>query len=109
MKGNNVVVNRESMDELADCILKNTDLISTAISMHFHNDEYAAFIEGKLSEIQYYMGKAYNPELLELKRRARMYYQKWLGLKDTDKSTSNAVYLEYMTLKCSIDLMEIPF
>ena len=109
MKGNNIVVSRESMDELADCIEKNTGLISTAITMHFHNDEYAAFIEGKLSEIQYYMSKAYNPELLELKRQARTYYQKWLSLKDFDKSTANAVYIEYMQLKCKIEFMEIPF
>lgn len=105
----NVMVNKESMDELADCIQKNIDLISTAITMHFPDDEYAAFIDGKLLEIQYYMGKAYNPELLELKRQARSYYQKLLCLKDTDKNTANAVYLEYLTLKCKIDSMEIPF
>lgn len=109
MKGNNIVVSKESMDELADCIDKNTDFISTAITMHFHNDEYGAFIEGKLSEIQYYLNKTYNREMLELKRQAKIYYQKWLSLKDFDKNTANAVYIEYMQLKCKIDLMEIPF
>ena len=36
-------------------------------------------------------------------------YQKWLSLKDTDKSTANAVYIEYLELKCKIDDIEIPF
>lgn len=105
----NIMVSKESMDELADCIQKNTDLISTAITMHFADDKYAAFIAGKLSEIQYYIKRAYNPELMELKHQSRIYYQKWLSLKDTDKSTANAVYLEYLTIKCRIDPIEIPF
>ena len=97
------------MDELAHCIDKNISLISTAITMYFPNEKHGAIIEEKLSEIQYYLNKAYNGELLELKRQVKIHYQKWLSLKDSDKNTANAVYLEYMQLKCKIDLIKIPF
>ena len=105
----NILVNKEHLDNLHGCIERNIDFTSTAINMHVHNEELAAVLEEKFREIQYYLNQAYNPELVELKRRSRIYYQKWLSLKDTDKSTANAVYLEYLTLKCKIDTIEIPF
>ena len=105
----NILVNKEYLDDLHRCIERNIDFTSTAITVDMHNDELTAKLEEKFMEIKYYLNRAYNPELVELKRQARLYYQKWLGLKDTDKSTANAVYLEYMALKCKIDAIEIPF
>lgn len=105
----NILVNKEHLDNLHECIQKNIDFASTAINMHLHNNKVTAVLEEKFREILYYLNQAYNPELVELKRQARIYYQKWLSLKDTDKSTANAVYLEYMVLKCKIDDIEIPF
>jgi len=105
----NIIVNKEYLDDLVSNAHENISFISTAITMYIHEDELAGVLEEKLKEIMYYINRAYNPELVELKRQARMYYQKWLHLKDTDKNTAEAVYLEYMKLKCKIELMEIPF
>lgn len=105
----NILVNKEHLDNLHECIEKNIDFASTAINMHMYNNKVTAVLEEKFREILYYLNQAYNPELLELKRQAKIYYQKWLSLKDTDKNTANAVYLEYMVLKCKIDDIEIPF
>lgn len=105
----NILVNKEHLDNLHECIERNIDFTSAAINMYVHNDELAAVLEEKFREIRYYLNQAYNPELVELKRQSRIYYQKWLSLKDTDKNTANAVYLEYLTLKCKIDSIEIPF
>ncbi len=104
-----IMLNKEDMDDLHGCIEKNIEFTTSIIHHYVHNDELAAVIEEKFGEILYYLNKAYNPELVELKRQSRIYYQKWLALKDKDKSTSNAVYLEYMKLKCKIIEMEIPF
>lgn len=105
----NILVNKEHLDNLHECIQRNIDFASTAVNMHMHDSKAAAVLEEKFREIHYYLNQAYNPELLELKRQARIYYQKWLSLKDTDKNTANAVYLGYLTLKCKIDAIEIPF
>jgi hypothetical protein len=103
------LVNKEHLDNLHECIEKNIDFASTAISMRLHNDKVAAVLEEKFREILYYLNQAYNPELLELKRQARLYYQKWLSLKDTNACTANAVYIEYLLLKHKIDEIEMPF
>lgn len=105
----NILMNKEHLDNLHECIERNIDFTSTAINMYVHNDKLAAVLEEKFREILYYLNQAYNPELAELKRQSRIYYQKWLSLKDTDKNTANAVYLEYLALKCKIDDIEIPF
>lgn len=102
-------MNKEHLDNLHETIQKNIDFASTAINMYVHTEEIADVLEEKFREILYYLNQAYNPELVELKRQSRIYYQKWLSLKDTDKNTANAVYLEYLTLKCKIDAIEIPF
>ena len=72
------------------------------------DDELESVIEGKLQEILYFINRAYNPELVELESQFRVYYQKWLSLKDTDEKTANAIYLEYMALKFKIDARVIP-
>lgn len=105
----NILVNKECLDNLHECVERNIDFTSTAINMYVHNDELAAKLEEKFMEIKYYLKLAYNPELVDLKRQARLYYQKWLSLKDTDKSTANAVYIEYLIIKTKIDAIEIPF
>lgn len=105
----NIMINKEHLDNLHECIEKNIDFASTAITMHLRNAKVAAVLEEKFREILYYLNQAYNPELVALKRQARLYYQKWLSLKDSDKSTANAVYIEYLALKCKIDEIEIPF
>jgi hypothetical protein len=105
----NVMVNKEHIEDLHRCIEKNIDFTANIINNYVHNDELAAVLEEKFREILFYLDRAYNPELVELKRRARMYYQKWLGLKDKDKNTANTVYLEYLKLKYKITEMEIPF
>lgn len=105
----NIMVNKEYLDDLVTNIKENTDFISTAVNYFIHENELVVIIVGKLNEILYYINRVYNPELVELKRQSRIYYQKWLGLKDTDKNTAEVVYLEYMKLKCKIEAMETPF
>ena len=105
----NILVNKEHLDNLHECIEKNIDFASTAINMRLHNDKVAAVLEEKFREILYYLNQAYNPELIELKRQSRIYYQKWLSLKDTNAGTANAVYIEYLLLKHKIDEIEMPF
>lgn len=105
----NVMVNKEYIEDLHRCIEKNIDFSTNVINNYVHNDELAAVLEEKFREILYYLDRAYNPELVELKRQSRMYYQKWLGLKDKDKNTANVVFLEYMKLRYKILEMEIPF
>lgn len=105
----NILVNKEYLDELVINAQENISFISAAVNLLVPGDELAGLINQKLNEILYYIKRAYNPELVELKRQARAYYQKWLCLKDTDKNTAEAVYLEYMKLKCKIKLEEIPF
>jgi len=105
----NIMVNKEYMDDLVANTQENVSFITTAVNFHIHEDELVSVIEGKLNEILFYINRAYNPELVELKRQSRIYYQKWLNLKNTDENTAKAVYLEYMKLKCRIEAMEIPF
>lgn len=105
----NIMVNKEYLDELVVNAQENIGFISTAVNMHIHNDELGAIIYEKLNGIMYFINKVYNPELVELKRQSRIYYQKWLQLKNNDENTAKVVYLEYMKLKCRIDFMEVPF
>ena len=44
-----------------------------------------------------------------LKSQPKKHYRKWLTIKDIDKNTANAVYMEYLMLECKINDIEIPF
>jgi len=103
------MINKEYLDDLTRYARENVDFISTAITIHISDDELESVIEEKLQEILYFINRAYNPKLVELKQKSRMFYQKWLSLKETDKNTANAVYLEYLALKFKIETIEIPF
>lgn len=104
-----VMLKKEHVEDLCRCIEKNIDFTSTLINTYVHDDEFAKALEGKFREILYYFNRAYNQELMELKRRTGLYYKKWLMLKDTDKETSNAAYLKYLKLKRKVAVMKIPF
>jgi len=105
----NVMLNKEYVEDLCLCIEINIDLTSSLINTYVHDDELAAELEEKFREILYYFNRAYNPELVELKRQTRIYYKKWLRLKDTDQKKATAVYLKYLKLKRKVTVMEIPF
>ena len=105
----NIMINKEYLDDLTKYARENINFISTAIAMHIFNDELESVIDEKLQEILYFINRAYDSELVELERQFRVYYQKWLSLKDADEKTANEIYLEYMALKFKIDAMVIPF
>lgn len=105
----NMMVDKDALEDLYRCTVKHTSLISTVVCQHIQNDELVGFIEGKLNDIVYLLNRVYNPELLNLKQRARLHYQKWLALKDKEPHTANAVYLEYLMIKTQINTIEFPF
>ncbi len=104
----NKVVNQEYLTDLADCIERNTDYLSMAILMHIHDSKLKDAMEEKLFEMKWYLKQLYDPELDTLKKQARMYYKKWLALKDSDEKTAAHVYIEYLKTQCKIKLMDIP-
>ncbi len=104
-----ILLNKDSMDELYQCVEENIDLMGTAIHMHIFDDSLINFFEYKLNAILYCMKRAYNLELIELKKSARLHYQKWISLKNSEPVTANAVYLEYLQIKSKIEEIEIPF
>lgn len=106
MESLKVMVDKEALGNLYERTEANLDYALSALNFCVHDDGIKAKLNEKFNEILYYLGQVYNPELTELKRRARTYYQKWLNLKDKDKSTAAAVYLEYVALKCKIDCFE---
>jgi|JFJP01.1.fsa_nt_gi hypothetical protein len=104
----NMMVNKDDLEDLYQCTVKHTSLISTVVCQNIRNDELVGFIEGKLNDILYLLNKVYNPDLLNLKQQARLYYQKWLALKDKEPKTANAVYMEYLQMKAQINTIEFP-
>lgn len=104
-----VLLKKEYVEDLYRCLETNMDAAYSIIDNYVHDDELAAALEEKFRDILYYLNRAYNPELVALKRRTRLYYKRWLSLKDVDKLTSNAVYLKYLKLKRKVTAMEIPF
>lgn len=100
------MVDKEALEALYERTEANLDFALSALNFCVHDDGVKTKLDVKFREILYYLGQVYNPELAELKRQARIYYQKWLNLKDKDKSTAAAVYLEYVALKCKIDNFE---
>jgi len=104
-----ILVNKEYLDDLLTCIERNIDFSSRLIDTYIHNDELAAALEEKFREIQYYLNRAYNPELAALKHLSNIYYQEWLSLKNKDLNAASAVLLEYTKLICRIEELEIPF
>lgn len=104
-----IQLEKESLDDLYRCIEKNISFISTAINEYLEVKELVGVIEYRFDEIRYYLNKVYNLELIDLKKQSRAFYQKWLILKDKDKDTANAAYLEYIKIKCKIDSIENPF
>ena len=104
----NMMVNKEDLEDLYQCTVKHTSLISSVVCQNIRNDELVGFIESKLNDILYLLNKVYNPELLNLKQQARLYYQKWLALKDKEPKTANAVYMEYLQMKAQINTIEFP-
>ena len=104
-----VLVNKEYLNDLISCIERNIDFSSFLIDTYIHNDELAAALEEKFREIQYYLNRAYNPELAALKHLSNIYYQEWLSLKNKDLNAASAVLVKYTRLKCKIRELEIPF
>lgn len=108
MNALNTVVNREDLEDLVECVQRNTDYLFMAFLMHIHDAEMKDACKQKLLEIKWYLDRVYDPQLAALKRQARMYYQKWLSLKDTDEKTAAQVYREYLKLQCKIKLQDTP-
>jgi hypothetical protein len=104
-----VMLKKEYVEDLYRCLEENMDAAYNIINTYVPDDELSAALDEKFREMLYYLNRAYNPELVELKRRTRLYYKKWLSLKNTDKVTSNAVYLKYLKLKRKVTAMKIPF
>jgi len=104
-----ILVNKESLDDLVSCVNRNINFSSLLIDTYIHNDELAAALEEKLREIQYYLNRAYNPELVALKHLSNIFYQEWLSLKNENPNAASTVFIEYIRLKCKIEELEIPF
>jgi len=104
-----VMLKKEYVEDLHRCLKQNMDSTASIIDAYVHDDELAAALQEKFRQILYYLNRAYNPELVELKRRTRLYYKKWLSLKHTEKRMSKAAYLRYLKLKRKVAAMEIPF
>lgn len=105
----NMMVKKEDLEDLYQCTVKHTSLISSVVCQNIRNDELVGFIESKLNDILYLLNRVYNPELLNLKQQARLRYSKWLALKDKEPHTANVVYLDYLQIKAQINTIEFPF
>lgn len=104
-----MMLKKEYVEDLHRCLKKNMGSTDSIINAYVHDDELSAALQEKFREILYYLNRAYNPELVELKRRTRLYYKKWLSLKYTDKRMSNAAYLKYLKLKRKVAARKMPF
>ncbi len=104
-----VMLKKEHVEDLYRCLENNMDAAYSIINAYVPDDKLAAALQEKFRDVLYFLKRAYDPELVALKRQTRLYYKKWLCLKGTDKATSNAVYLKYLKLKRKVAAMEIPF
>lgn len=105
----NIMINKEYIEDLYQCLERNIGYISSGIEFYSTNAEIKSLLKDKLDEIIYYFKRVYDPELAELKNQARIYYQTWLVLKDTDNKTAQAAYFEYLEIKRKIKNIQIPF
>lgn len=103
------LVNKEFLDDLYEYAEKNSDFLLAGIELYVEDTEIKDILKEKVDEIIFYIKRAYNPELVELKQLARIYYQAWLRLKDIDDNTAKEAYFEYLETKRKIDLMQMPF
>jgi len=104
-----VRLKKEDVEDLYKCIEENKDIAYEIIHRFVRDDEAAAELESKFREILYQLDRAYNPELMKVKRQAHVYYKVWLNLKDTDKKMAYAAYLKYLKLKREAAVLEVPF
>ena len=104
-----IVLDKEGLDDLYRCAKENIKYISAVINVHVRRKEIAVTLEQRLDEIMYYLNRVYNLDLIELKSQSKKHYLKWLVIKDIDKKTANAIYIEYLRLECKIKDIEIPF
>jgi response regulator RpfG family c-di-GMP phosphodiesterase len=105
----NIMINKECLDDLYQCLERNLGFLSSGIELYTPDKKIKNILNEKLDEIRYYIKKVYDPELIELKQKARSYYQTWLKLKDTDNKTAQAAYFEYLEIKRKIEYILIPF
>lgn len=104
-----VMLKQEYVEDLYKCIEENRDIACEIIHRYVFDDETAAELESKFQEILCQLDRAYNPELMKVKRQARAYYKTWLNLKDIDKKMAYAAYLKYLKLKREVMSLEVPF
>ena len=104
-----VMLKKKYVEDLYRCLKKTMDAANSIIYRYVHDDEPAAALEEAFQEVLYYLKRAYDPEAVELKRLTRLYYKRWLILKDVDKVASKAVYLKYLKLKRKAAVTKIPF
>lgn len=100
-------VSKEYLDDLYQCAVeKNSYQLFAGIELHITDIEARNFLKEKLDEIICRIKRVYNPELVELKQQARLYYRTWLHLKDIDKKTAREVYADYLDTKRKIVLLQ---
>lgn len=104
-----IVLNKKHMDRLYKLSIENIDFTVSHIRSNIRNKELANVITQKLNWIIIYLNDVYNPELIELKHHADLYYQKWLILKNADSNEAHTVFIEYLKLQDQIREIEIPF
>ncbi|EKD94325.1 MAG: hypothetical protein ACD_26C00116G0001 [uncultured bacterium] len=99
-------VDRTDIRELYDAVSKNTNFFSTYINLYVSDESIKEMLKNKVSEIEYWMNRVYNPHVIEQKEKANHLYKLWLTLKDQNPQLGFEIYSKYLETKAQIKRLQ---
>jgi len=95
-------VDRTDIRELYDAINKNMSFFSSYINLYVTEESIKESLKNKVSQIEYWMNRVYNPYIMEQKEKANHLYKLWLTLKDQNPQLGVEIYSKYLETKVKI-------
>lgn len=95
-------LDRTDIRELYDALTKNMSFFSSYINLYVSEESIKEVLKNKVSEIEYWMNKVYNPHVIEQKEKAKHLYKLWLTLKVQNPQLGVEIYSKYLETKAQI-------
>jgi len=99
-------VDRTDILELYDAVIKNMSFFSSYINHYVTDESIKDMLKNKVSEIEYWMNRVYNPHVIEQKEKANHLYKLWSTLKVQNPQLGCEIYSKYLETKAQIKRLQ---
>lgn len=95
-------VDKTDIRELYDAVSKNMNFFSSYVNYYVSEEPIKEVLKSKVSEIEYWMNRVYNPYVIEQKEKAKHLYKLWLTIKEQNPQLGLEIYSKYLETKAQV-------